>query len=144
MPDASDVLRGAAGAVVAAVVAGVAWGAIVWQTNYEIGFAAIGVGFLVGKAMAIVTGNKRGRQLQVIAVLASVLGILVGKYMTVYFVLRDQGADIKLVDSRLMQFIKENPGSVFSLIDIVFFVIAVLYAARQLEPTTSKFQRDSS
>jgi len=142
VPDSSDVVRGVAGALAAAVIAGVIWGVIVWQTHYEIAFAAIGVGWLVGRGMAIATGHKRARQLQVIAVLASVLGIMIGKYMTLYFVLKDQYDGVKLFDSRIIDLIRNDPGTVFSLIDILFFVIAVVYAARQLAPTTSKFQRD--
>lgn len=69
------------GAALAAIIGGVIWGMITVLTNYEIGFVAVGVGFLAGLAVTKLSGGKKGIQLQIIAVVASLMGILIGKYI---------------------------------------------------------------
>ena len=84
---ASALLPAVAAGLVAAVVGGVVWGLIVKWTDYEVGFAAWGIGFLVG--LAVVTAARtRGLVLQVVAVLCALLGILIGKYLSFVWVLQ--------------------------------------------------------
>lgn len=73
----SSVLAVAAG-LVAALVGGVAWAAIALLANLEIGWAAWGVGALVGFAMARTT-RRRSRGLAVTAALLALLGLVAGK-----------------------------------------------------------------
>ena len=49
---AAALLPAPGGGLAAAVVGGVVWGLIVKWTDYEVGFAAWGIGFLVGIAVA--------------------------------------------------------------------------------------------
>jgi hypothetical protein len=62
----------------AAVAGGLIWAAIVRFGNLEIGWAAWGVGFLVGGAMGAITSN-RGSTLALAAAGIAVAGLLVGK-----------------------------------------------------------------
>lgn len=76
-PDDRTPLALAAG-LAAAVVAGVAWALLVRVTGYEIGYAAWGVGMLVGWAMAAVTRNRSGR-LALAAANFALIGLVAGK-----------------------------------------------------------------
>lgn len=124
-------------AVVAAVLGGIAWGLIVVTTDYEIGFAALGIGVLCGYAVVLATRGRRGRPLQVIAVASAALGIVLGKYFTYYYLVkeavRDAGGeeaadDVSIFDTQLMRFFFEDLESVFSFYDVLWIGFAV-YAA---------------
>jgi hypothetical protein len=75
--DDNTTLAIAAG-IVAALVAGGLWAMLVRITGYEIGYAAWGVGVLVGVAMSRVTVN-RSRQLAVAAAGFALVGLTAGK-----------------------------------------------------------------
>ncbi|MDQ7778634.1 MAG: hypothetical protein RDV41_02855 [Planctomycetota bacterium] len=79
---------GLVGGALAAVVGGVAWGLIVIATDYEVGYMAIGMGALAGAAVVLFSGGKRNFALQLIAVVASIIGIVIGKYVTFYHFLK--------------------------------------------------------
>lgn len=85
--DDNTTLAIAAG-IVAALVAGGLWAMLVRITGYEIGYAAWGVGVLVGVAMSRVTVN-RSRQLAVAAAGFALVGLTAGK---VFIFLASTGA----------------------------------------------------
>jgi hypothetical protein len=74
--------RALIGGLVAALVGGVAWAAIVFATKYEVGFVAWAIGGLVGFAMSRVTPS-RGQALGTLAALLAGLGLVVGKVLIV-------------------------------------------------------------
>jgi hypothetical protein len=78
-----NVALGIVAAVVAALVTAGIYGAIVGSTEYEIGYAAIGVGFLVGFAAGKVGGANPALPLvsAVLSVGAVYLGQLIGGAM---------------------------------------------------------------
>lgn len=84
---------GAIGGVLAALVGGGVWAAIAIAANAEIGFVAIGVGWLAGQGVVRLSGGKKGLPLQFLAVAAGILGILAGKYGTFYYYLKDYVAE---------------------------------------------------
>ena len=67
-----------AAGLVAALVAGAIWAAIVRLTNFEVGYVAWGVGVLVGVAMSNMTA-QRGKTLAGMAAGLAMLGLLAGK-----------------------------------------------------------------
>jgi hypothetical protein len=73
---------GIAGGLVAAIAGGFLWGLIVILTEYEIGIAAWGIGFLAGFGVVRFAGGAKGTPLQVVAVISSLLGIVIGKYIS--------------------------------------------------------------
>ena len=75
--------------MLASIIAGIAWGALTVLTKREFGYAAIGVGWLSGFAVSKFTGNKKGRPLQVIAVASSLVGLLIGKYISFFYIFKD-------------------------------------------------------
>ena len=69
--------------IAAAVAGALIWYAIVALTNYQLGIAAVGVGYLVGLAVLFGAGKKRGPTLQVIAVVITLIAMVAGEYLTV-------------------------------------------------------------
>ena len=132
---ARSIYNGALGGAIAAAVGAAVWGLIVWLTDYEIGFAAVGIGLLVAWAVYFASGRRKGLPLQVVAVLEAVAGVLVGKYLAVWLVIRDfLGGDLALTDPLIFALITEEPGAVFSLFDLLWFGLAVYAAWRFLAP----------
>ena len=74
------------GAVILGAVAGVA-GAVVWFlveifTGYQIGYLAMGVGWLIGQAVVLGSGKKRGQALQLISTGISLVSIWTASYFS--------------------------------------------------------------
>ncbi len=86
---ASSLLPAVLGGVAGAAVGGFIWGLIAVGTGYEIGWIAWGVGLLAGFGVLLFAGGRRGTPLQLVAVAAAVLGILIGKYFTFYYAFRE-------------------------------------------------------
>jgi hypothetical protein len=127
-------LPAALAGLVAAVVAGVVWGLIVKSTNYEIGIAAWGVGLLAGWAVHLAAGRRIRPELAVVAVIAALLGIFIGKYLSFVFVVRDEGSklgiDVPLFSSRTWHLFWDSKSDVFSFFDVIWIGLAVVTAAR--------------
>jgi len=139
-PAAAAMLPALAAGLVAAVVGGVVWGLIVKWTDYEVGFAAWGIGFLVG--LAVVTAARaRGLVFQVVAVLCALLGILIGKYLSFVWVLQNaaedefgEAVDIPVFSMDTFDLFRDNLDTVFGWIDLLWVGLAVVSAWRALQP----------
>ncbi len=71
---------------VAAVVAGIAWAAFSILTGYQVGYIAIGVGFVIGWSVIWGSGQKRGQTLQLISAGLTFITLFVSEYaMTMYY-----------------------------------------------------------
>jgi hypothetical protein len=139
--DRGVLLRAVGAGLAAAVVGGVVWGLIVKWSEYEVGFAAWGIGFLAGIAILTATGGRRGVPLQALAVFFALLGILVGKYLSYAWVLQEvakeqTGGALELsVFSRdMVDLFREDLGAVFGWIDLLWVGLAVFTAWRALAP----------
>jgi len=114
-----------AGAVAALVGAGV-WALVTILTGYQIGFMAIGVGFLVGLAVQFF-GKGISKIFGVMGAALALIGCLLGNYFTVvHFV--GEAEELGFFDT-LSQI---NPAAIpelmmvtFSPMDLVFYGIAV-------------------
>ena len=119
------------GGAVAAVVGASIWAAISAATNYQIGFMAVGVGFLVGLAV-----RKMGRGIDVsfgvTGAVLSLLGCALGNYLTVCIAIaREYQVDFfsVLAGSDFEQVVMLMKAS-FSPMDILFYALAVYYGYR--------------
>jgi hypothetical protein len=119
-------------AVVASIIGGAIWGGIVILTDYEIGFMATGVGMLCGFAVTFFT-EKKGRPLQVIAVISSLAGILVGKYFTFFAILKEFVAteygsaaanQVGIFSGDVVSLFFESFGELLSPYDLLWIVLA--------------------
>lgn len=128
------------GGVLAALAGGFVWGLIVILTDYEVGFVAWGVGFLAGLAVVRFAGGRKGAPLQAVAVVSSVLGIVLGKYISFAYFFKTAveerfGVDISYFDSVIFTAFRENLGDVFGGFDLLWAGLAVVTAWRLTRPS---------
>jgi hypothetical protein len=124
--DNQNLLFGTIGGIVAAAIGAAVWAVITALTNFQIGWMAVGVGFLVGYAVRIF-GKGIDKSFGAVAAILSLAGCLAGNLLTACIVI-SQHQDIPFLDllSRL------NPEVVvgliratFSPMDLLFYGIAV-------------------
>ena len=132
--------RGIAGGLIAAVVGGFLWGLIVILSEYEIGIAAWGIGFIVGFGVVRFAGGAKGTPLQVVAVVSSVLGIVIGKYISYAYFFKQAvsdrfDVDISYFDSEIFRAFRENLGDVFGGFDLIWAGLAVVTAWKLTRPS---------
>jgi hypothetical protein len=124
---------GIAGGLIAAVVGGFLWGLIVILSEYEIGIAAWGIGFLAGFGVVRFAGGAKGTPLQVAAVVSSLLGIVLGKYISYAYFFKQAvsdrfDVDISYFDSEIFRAFRENLSDVFGGFDLIWAGLAVVTA----------------
>ena len=123
-----------AAALAAGIVGGVVWGLIVKWSDYEIGIVAWAIGFVAGTVVVTVAGRARGANLQVLAVVGALVGVLLGKYLSFAFSVQEDaksiGVDIGLLSSEMFRFFRENLRDVFGLFDLLWIGLAVFTAWR--------------
>ncbi len=141
------------GAVLASLIGGAIWGLIAIVTNHEIGYLAWGMGWLAGFAVVKLSRGKKGVPFQIIAVLSSLLGITLGKYITfVHFlkaeVLKEYGADaasqVTLLSLRIFSVFLDNITSMLNGYDALWVVLAIVTAWRIPRGMGIKKQADSA
>jgi hypothetical protein len=123
---------------VAAAAAAYAWYGLVTLTNYKLGFAAIGVGFLVGLAVVLGSGGKRGLLLQITAGALSFLAIALGEYLIINHILQD-ATEGWLTFEEFFQIYSEYLAEqgFGGLLDLLFFAIAVWVGFQAPKPSPS-------
>jgi hypothetical protein len=120
----------------AAVVGGIAWGLIVKWTDYEIGFAAWGIGFIVGTAVVFGAQGRRGTQFQALAVALALVGIVLGKYLAFVWIGQDvidkAGFTLSLpvFSSNTVRLFWEGRGDIWGGWDLLWAGLAVVTAFR--------------
>ena len=136
----SALAPGIVGGVLAAIVGGFLWGLIVILTEYEIGIAAWGIGFLAGFAVVRFAGGAKGTPLGVVAVISSLAGIVIGKYISYAYFFKQAVADrfdvdISYFDSEIFRAFRENLGDIFGGFDLLWAALAVITAWRLTRPS---------
>jgi hypothetical protein len=143
--DNQNLLFGTVGGAVAAAIGAAIWGIITAATNFQIGWMAVGVGFLVGYGVRIF-GKGIDKSFGAVAAILSLAGCLAGNLLTACIVI-SRHQDIPFLDllSRL------NPEVVAGLIratfhpmDLLFYGIAVYEGYRFSFRTISKEELASS
>ncbi|MGH3072490.1 MAG: signal peptidase I [Gaiellaceae bacterium] len=121
--------------LVAAIAGGVAWGLIAKTTDYEVGIVAWGIGFVTGYAVERAAGGRRSAELQLFAIVAALLGVLVGKYLGFAFSVQDDvGLTFGVLSSDMINLFRDSLGEVFGLYDLVWTGLAVASAWYALRP----------
>lgn len=133
----ASMLGAVIGGILAAVLGGIIWGLIVISTGYEIGYMAWGIGGLAGFAVLLLAKGKRGIPLQTVAVVASVLGIFIGKYLTFFHYLKEAvskshgveaAASLSIVSENVIQVFLDRIDLMLSGYDILWVILAVVTA----------------
>jgi hypothetical protein len=125
--------------LVAAIVGAVVWGLIVRWTDYEVGFVAWGIGFIVGTAVVLGAQGARGVPLQIIAVLLAAVGVVLGKYLAFVWIGQDElgkaGLKLPVFSKDTVDLFWDAKSDVWSGWDLLWAGLAVVTAFRipQLE-----------
>lgn len=131
------------GGLIAAILGGGLWGAIIIWTGYENGYMAWVIGLLSGFGVLAMARGKRGLPLQTIASVFSLTGIVLGKYIAfsdrVNEIVGNEGIDsLSIVSNEAIQLFFGNlPSSLISGFSALWFIPAVLTAGALLKPSNS-------
>ncbi len=114
-----------AGAVAALVGAGI-WALVTVLTEYQIGWMAVGVGFLVGIAVRAV-GKGIDQVFGIAGAVLALLGCMAGNLLTIcYFVAQQEDIPLMTLLPQLnFDIVRELMMSTFSPMDLLFYGIAV-------------------
>lgn len=118
------VLGGAAAAVVGAVL----WAAVTAVTSWQIGFMAIGIGFLVGFTIRKL-GQGVDASFGVVGAIMSLAGCVLGNYLSVCAIIaQEENLGYLEVLSRVdLQLAIDLMVETFSPMDLVFYGLALYY-----------------
>ena len=117
--------------IVAALVGAVIWALVTYLTDYQIGFMAIGIGFLVGITIKKI-GKSTAIHFGLGGAVLSLLGCLLGNLLTsVIYIANQEAMGVFEVLSQLdFTIMTEIMIETFSPIDLLFYGLAVYYGFR--------------
>jgi hypothetical protein len=117
---------GLAAGLVAAVIGAAAWALVAFYSGYELGWLAIGIGFLVGMAIRV-AGRGASNRFGVMGAVLSLASVLLGKFAAMIMVMsKELDMTISIIFQSfpfgaLMQFYE----GMFGAMDLLFIAIAV-------------------
>ena len=118
-----------AGGMIGAAIGGIAWALVVIFANMEVGYVAIGVGWLAGTGVVMGAGGKKGASLQMVAAACSVFGLLIGKYFSIaHAVIQSLEEEVSYFSLELFMFITQNVGEIFTGSDLIFDLLWIFFA----------------
>lgn len=131
----------------AALLGAVAWGAITVTTEYQIGWMAVGVGFLVGYAVRL--GKGLDAVYSIIGAVLALAGCLLGNFLSlVGFIAKQE--DINILSIFGMLDYAKVPSLMMeaaSPMDLLFYGIAIYegyrFSIRQITPEQLELARKS-
>lgn len=126
MRDNQNLTLGILGGALGAVIGAVAWGLLTWVTHVQIGYAAIGVGFLAGLGVRLL-GRGIDPSFAVVGAVMALLGVLLGNLSWACIeIARQEGVPVLAVAAALnSEMISAIFRETFSPIDLLFYGIAV-------------------
>ena len=132
-----NLMMGTIYGLIAALAGAGVWAGVTIATEYQIGWMAVGIGFLVG--IAVRAGGKGIDQVfGIVGAVLSLVGCVLGNLFTVaWFVSQEFGVPINEVLSSLdFETAIEMMSATFQVMDLLFYGLAVYfgyrYAFRQL------------
>lgn len=117
--------------LIAAVVGAAVWAGVTIATEYQIGWMAVAIGFLVG--IAVRAGGKGIDQVYgVVGAVLSLVGCALGNLFTVaWFVSQEYGVPVSEVLSGLdVESAIELMSATFQFMDLLFYGLAVYFGYR--------------
>lgn len=118
-----NLVAGLAAGAVAALVGAVIWAVVTDVTGYQIGFMAIGVGFIVGYAVRV-AGKGIDQSFGFMGAVLALLGCVVGNAFAVIGIVASQ-QNIPYSDLVDLSIIVNLMTLTFSPMDLVFYAIAI-------------------
>jgi len=89
-PTSKAIILGIIGSLLGTLIAAGVWAAVTIMTNYEVGYIAILVGLLAGEGAVRLSGKFRGPSLQLIALVAAAVGLVVAKVIILDYTLVEE------------------------------------------------------
>ncbi len=132
--------RGAIAGVVVAAAGAVAWALVEYITHFQIGIVAAFIGVFVGKAVYAASGKRRGRALQILCVVLSILGVGTGRIVLAGFGVMNwmKSQDIHMSPIQFLRtftrYVIDSPQEVFTYFDLVWVGIAAYSAWKICKP----------
>ncbi len=131
-----NIVIGGVSGLVAALAGAATWATVTYYTKYQIGFMAIGIGYLVGIVM-LKFGHGRSQAFGILAAVLAVGGCLIGNLFSACAFAADE------LDVPMMQIVGSLTPTVaveilqegFSAIDALFYFLAVSAAFRASRAT---------
>lgn len=101
---------------------------------------AILIGILCGVGVLLFTGGKRGIPAQIIAVLTSVLGILIGTFVFFFHSLKKDMAEpaLNIFSEYVLTTFFNNIYKMFGVYEAIFLLIAIVIAWSIPQPSFKK------
>ncbi len=123
-----NLLMGSLSGFFAAIVGAGVWAAVTVATDYQIGWMAVGIGFLVGYAMRL-AGKGIAPVFGAVSAVLSLLGCAVGNLLTfIWIIASAEGLPFMEVASQLNPAIViEILTSTFEAMDILFYGLAAYF-----------------
>ena len=119
-----NLILGAVVGLLAALVGAGIWAAVTALTAYQIGFMAVGVGFLVGFAVRF-TGKGHEPIFGVVGAVLALLGCVVGNYLTgAWFFAANTGVPYSQLLLPNISFVVETMRATSGWMDLLFYAIA--------------------
>jgi hypothetical protein len=123
--DQPNLLMGLIAGVIAMLIGAIVWGAITYFTGYQIGWIAIGIGFLVGVAIRFF-GKGKSLTFGISGAVLSLIGCLLGNLL-VYsgFLAREEG--VPFLD--VFFFFLSTPAAIVEVFTVAFDPMDLLFYA---------------
>jgi len=124
--DNQNLLFGVVGGLVAAGTGAAIWALITVATNYQIGWMAVGIGFLVGYAVRI-CGKGIDKSFGLVGAVLSLLGCFAGNLLTTCILIsRHQNIPfLQILNGLNPEVIIQLTAATFNFMDLLFYAIAV-------------------
>lgn len=139
-----NLVMGTLAGLIAATVGAAIWAAVTVLSNYQIGWIAIGIGFLVGFSMRAV-GKGLDQIYGVVGAVLSLFGCALGNLLAVtYFISADQGIPfVEFLAQLDLDVAIELVATTFNPMDLLFYAIAAYFGYRYAfrELTDADFAR---
>ncbi|MFE6079103.1 hypothetical protein ACFVQB_32245 [Paenibacillus sp. NPDC057886] len=121
------------GGLLAAIVGGIVWAVIAAMTERELGLIAIVIGALTGYAVVLFSNKRIATVHKVIAVIFALIGILLGKYLTVVYFTSELFSDASMLDlvfdgEMVGAFVETFTDYFSEPVDLLFIVLAIVSA----------------
>lgn len=113
-------------AVITAFIGALLWATITVATEYQIGYMAVAIGFIVGYAVKF-TGNGISQKFGILGAVFAFVGCILGNFFSIIgFVANSEGLGYFEVLGMLdYSLIPEIMGDSFSIMDLLFYGIAI-------------------
>lgn len=126
-PPTGNLRRGVLAGLLAAALGATIWAAITASTGYQMGFVAVGVGFLVGAAVKI-AGRGADVRFGVVGAVSAFLGCALGNLLAISVLAANasQGSVLGTLGTLDTRLVGDLLVATFHPIDSIFYVIAVV------------------